>query len=87
VPIIRNSRPTTTGKAYMPYNGRFDGYWELSLKIWDLAAGLLIAQEAGAVVTGLQSGQDFLNPPHAILAANAIIHPQMLEILRGGWNR
>ena len=87
MPIIRNSRPTTTGKAYMPYNGRFDGYWELSLKIWDLAAGLLIAQEAGAVVTDLQGGLDFLQPPHSILAANAIIHPQMLEILRGGWNR
>jgi len=62
--------------------GRFDGYWELSLKIWDLAAGSLIAQEAGAVVTGLQGGLDFLMPPHSILAATAAIHPHMLEVLR-----
>jgi len=62
--------------------GRFDGYWELSLKIWDLAAGSLIAQEAGAVATDLQGGQDFLLPPHAILAATAAIHPHMLEVLK-----
>ncbi len=64
--------------------GRFDGFWELTLKIWDLAAGSLIAQEAGAVVTDLHGGPDFLLPPHAILAASPAIHPQVLEILQGG---
>ena len=62
--------------------GRFDGYWEIRLKPWDLAAGALIAQEAGAVVTKLRGEADYLNPPHSILAANPKIYPQMLEIFQ-----
>jgi len=61
--------------------GRFDGYWELRLKPWDVAAGGLIAAEAGAVVTNLHGGEDYLSPPQSILAANPAIHPQMLTVL------
>ena len=39
--------------------GRFDGYWELSLNPWDLAAGALIALEAGAVVTNLDGAKGY----------------------------
>ncbi|MBC7123741.1 MAG: inositol monophosphatase, partial [Pseudothermotoga sp.] len=38
--------------------GRFDGYWEVALKPWDVAAGALIAQEAGVVVGGLNGEFD-----------------------------
>ena len=62
--------------------GRFDGYWEIRLKSWDVAAGGLIAAEAGAVVTNRFGGHDYLSPPQSIVAANAFIHPQMLEVLR-----
>ncbi|MFH2102196.1 MAG: inositol monophosphatase family protein [Chloroflexota bacterium] len=62
--------------------GRFDGYWELSLKPWDVAAGGLIAEQAGASVTNLDGGPDYLSPPNSILAASPALHPQMLEILR-----
>ena len=61
--------------------GRFDGYWELRLKPWDVAAGGLIAAEAGAVVTNLHGGEDYLSPPQSILAANPALHPQMLAVL------
>jgi myo-inositol-1(or 4)-monophosphatase len=61
--------------------GRFDGYWELSLKPWDMAAGSLIAAEAGAVVTTLEGGPDILTPPCSLIAAPPVIHAKMLGVL------
>jgi myo-inositol-1(or 4)-monophosphatase len=62
--------------------GRFDGYWELSLKPWDVAAAGLIAQEAGAIVTNVDGAPDFIHPPQSVLAANPVLHAQMLEHLK-----
>jgi myo-inositol-1(or 4)-monophosphatase len=61
--------------------GRFDGFWEIRLSPWDVAAGGLIAQEAGAIVTDLYGNPDFLSTPQSILAANPLIHPLMLRVL------
>ena len=61
--------------------GRFDGYWELSLKPWDLAAGGLIAAEAGAIVTNLAGQSDYLTPPCSLLAAPPSLHEKMLVVL------
>jgi myo-inositol-1(or 4)-monophosphatase len=61
--------------------GRFDGYWELSLNPWDIAAGGLIAAESGAVVTNLDGQGDYLTPPCSLLAAPPGLHAKMLEIL------
>jgi myo-inositol-1(or 4)-monophosphatase len=61
--------------------GRLDGYWELTLNAWDMAAGALIALEAGATVTNLQGQSELLVPPYSLLAASPSLHPQMLEIL------
>ncbi len=60
--------------------GRFDGFWEQNLHPWDTAAAVLIASEAGAVVT------DFANNPFTIdkkeiLATNGNIHAEMLSLL------
>lgn len=52
--------------------GRYDGYWERELHIWDIAAGALIAQEAGALVEGLRIGQDPLRDGDLICANNDI---------------
>jgi myo-inositol-1(or 4)-monophosphatase len=60
--------------------GRFDGFWELGLKPWDLAAGCLLIQEAGGLVTDLDDAQSFMESGN-IIAANPVIHPQMLEII------
>lgn len=48
--------------------GRFDGFWEFKLKAWDVAAGGLIAREAGAKVTAINGREDFLASPLSILA-------------------
>jgi myo-inositol-1(or 4)-monophosphatase len=58
--------------------GRFDGFWEPVLQSWDLAAGALIALEAGAVVTNIDGEPDILTYPQSILAANHRLHPLML---------
>jgi myo-inositol-1(or 4)-monophosphatase len=63
--------------------GRFDGYWELSLNPWDVAAGGLIATEAGAIVTNLDGQSDYLTPPCSLLAAPPLLHEKMLVILSG----
>jgi myo-inositol-1(or 4)-monophosphatase len=62
--------------------GRFDGYWELSLSPWDLAAGALIVLEAGGKVTRLDGSADYLAPPYSVLAGNPAIHAEMLEYFR-----
>jgi myo-inositol-1(or 4)-monophosphatase len=64
-------------------SGRFDGYWELSLRAWDAAAGALIAGEAGATVTDIHGKPDYMTPPQSILAAGPALHPKMLAVLKG----
>lgn len=61
--------------------GRVDGFWEVRIKSWDVAAGGLVAEEAGAVVTNIHGCPDYLISPCSILAASPIIHAQMLELL------
>lgn len=58
--------------------GRFDGFWEIRLNAWDVAAGTLIVREAGGTVTDLQGQPDVLGPTRSILAANPRLHPQIL---------
>jgi myo-inositol-1(or 4)-monophosphatase len=62
--------------------GRFDGFWELKLKPWDVAAGILILHEAGGEVSDLSGGRFGIRDGD-ILASNGKIHGQMIEILRG----
>ena len=66
--------------------GRFDGFWELRLSPWDVAAGALIVTEAGGQVTGL-GGQPFDLYAKEILASNGRIHPAMQRILRAQGSR
>ncbi|MEJ2731225.1 MAG: inositol monophosphatase family protein [Deltaproteobacteria bacterium] len=60
--------------------GRFDGFWEQNLKPWDKAAGVLIAAEAGAVITNF-SNQPFSINQNEILVTNGRIHQEMLDLL------
>ncbi len=64
--------------------GRFDGFWEISLKPWDVAAGGLIAEEAGARVTNVRNEPDYLSPPQSIVAAAPGIHGEILANLVAG---
>lgn len=61
--------------------GRLDGFWEKSVHNWDIAAAGLILQEAGGVASNIFGGEDYLQDPISIVAANPIIQPQLLEIL------
>lgn len=62
--------------------GRIDGFWEYGLKPWDVAAGNLIASEAGAVVTGIN--EEFSIYGNSILTANGPLAEKLLEVLRRG---
>jgi len=61
-------------------NGRLDGYWELDLEPWDMAAGGLIAAEAGARISGTR-GEEYNPHRRSVLAANPKLHAQMLLVL------
>jgi myo-inositol-1(or 4)-monophosphatase len=58
--------------------GRFDGFWELALGPWDMAAGGLIVSEAGGRVTNVRGGPWRLEGP-GILASNGLIHDAILS--------
>jgi myo-inositol-1(or 4)-monophosphatase len=62
--------------------GRFDGFWEMSLNPWDIAAGGLIAEEAGAVVTNVHGDRDYISPPPSVIAASSGIHTRILQELQ-----
>lgn len=59
--------------------GKLDGFWELNLKIYDIAAGVLIVTEAGGVVTDFAGKTD--NQPFETLATNGKIHTELSEML------
>jgi len=62
--------------------GRFDGYWESKLKPWDIAAGILIVEEAGGRVSDFQD-EPAPESGREALASNGRVHDAMLEVLRG----
>jgi myo-inositol-1(or 4)-monophosphatase len=61
--------------------GRMDGFWERDLKPWDIAAGALIAAEAGGRVTNF-AGEAFTSRGRDVLATNGQLHAAMLEVIR-----
>jgi len=62
--------------------GRYDGFWELGLKRWDMAAGLLLVREAGGFATDPQGG-DPLETGH-VVAANPNLHRVLTEYVAAG---
>ena len=63
--------------------GRFEAYFEFNIHIWDIAAGILLVQEAGGKVTDYSGGDDYLHGKE-LLAAGAI-HGEALEIIKKYW--
>ena len=61
--------------------GRLDGFWEQHLKPWDVAAGALIAREAGGRVTGMD-GSAFDPAAAHLVASNGLVHEEMLDVIR-----
>jgi myo-inositol-1(or 4)-monophosphatase len=60
--------------------GRYDGFWELGLKPWDMAAGTLLIQEAGGLVSDLEGNNQFLETG-SVVAGNPKIFAQLLSLV------
>ncbi len=77
---VRRDGSAAIDMAYVAC-GRFDGFWEEGLNPWDVAAGLLLIEEAGGQVT-FYNGEKYniYSPP--ICGSNGLIHREMLEVLR-----
>ncbi|MGH9948225.1 MAG: inositol monophosphatase family protein, partial [Pyrinomonadaceae bacterium] len=76
---VRRDGSAAIDMAYVAC-GRFDGFWEEGLNPWDLAAGKLLIEEAGGVVSNYDGSPfSIYQPP--ICSSNAAIHNQMLEVL------
>jgi myo-inositol-1(or 4)-monophosphatase len=77
---IRRDGSAAIDMAYVAC-GRFDGFWEEGLQPWDVAAGVLLIEEAGGRVSYYDDSKfSIYKPP--ICASNKSIHTEMLEILR-----
>ncbi len=72
---IRRAGAATLDLAYVAC-GRLDGFWELGLKIWDLAAGILLVKEAGGMVCDMEGADDYLKSGN-VIAGN----PKILKLL------
>ncbi len=87
---IRRAGSAALDLAYVAA-GRLDGFWEIGLKPWDMAAGVLLIQEAGGLVGDFAGGHRFMDtgnlvaaPPKLFKAMLQQIQPQLSEPLRRG---
>ena len=82
--LIRTQGIRRAGAAAMDFvalaSGSVDGYWEFGLNPWDVAAGVLLVQEAGGHVTEMNGDPVHLEAPR-LLASNGHLHAEMGEIL------
>ena len=62
--------------------GRLEGFVELSLQPWDYAAGMLLVEEAGGMVTGPEGKPLSLQAGGGVLASNGLLHRDLLEMLK-----
>ena len=61
--------------------GRFDGFWEFNLQAWDIAAGALMVQEAGGIVSDFNNAQDFLTSGN-IVCGSPHVHQELIDIIQ-----
>jgi myo-inositol-1(or 4)-monophosphatase len=64
---MRNSGSIGLDLCYTA-TGRLDGYWAHGVELWDVAAGLLIAKESGALISDFNGDPKYLNGDHFICA-------------------
>ena len=72
---IRRAGSAALDLAYLS-TGRLDGFWEIGLKPWDMAAGILLVQEAGGVITDFSFENDYLKSGN-LIAGNPKMHQAM----------
>ncbi len=79
---LRRAGSAALDMAYVAA-GRLDGYWEFKVSPWDIAAGVLLVQEAGGTVTSIDGTPLAFHSKMHILASNGLIHDDMLAVLEG----
>lgn len=77
---IRRAGAAALDLAYVAA-GRLDGFWEIGLQEWDLAAGSLLVQEAGGLISDLKGGHDFLKTGDVVCAPPKVFK-QMLQTIK-----
>ena len=78
---VRRTGSAALNLAYVAA-GRVDAFWALSTYAWDVAAGVLLVEEAGGVVTNLDGGPFDIRTPHPIATANRTLHEQFCKLLQ-----
>lgn len=63
-------------------NGQFEAFWELNLKPWDIAAGILLVEEAGGKVSDFQGKPLNVNEPRQLLTSNGQVHSQIISVFK-----
>lgn len=79
---IRRLGSAALDLAYVA-SGRFDAFFEIELQPWDLAAGMLLVQEAGGMVSDYEGNHLLPLHPSSLVASNAHIHKSMLNSTQG----
>ena len=77
---IRRAGVASLDLAYVA-SGRLDGFWEFNLKPWDIAAGVLLVQEAGGVSAELTGGVDYMQSGNIISANPKMIKAMLKKLL------
>lgn len=77
---IRRAGSAALDLAYVAA-GRMDAFWEICLKPWDIAAGALLVEEAGGIVSDLAGGQDYLNTGN-IITGGSKTHRALLQAIQ-----
>jgi len=77
---IRRAGAATLDLAYVAC-GRLDGFWEMGLKIWDLAAGVLLIKEAGGLICDPHGGENYLKTGD-IVATNPALMRHFLKTIK-----
>ncbi len=76
---VRRDGSAALDLAYLAC-GRFDGFWEDGLNAWDIAAGVLLIEEAGGRITDFSGAPLNIYTPK-VLASNGLIHDKMMQVL------
>jgi len=79
LPVTRDIRRTGSASIDLCYIacGKFEAYYECNLKPWDVAAGVLIVEEAGGKISD-EKGEEYRLGGHIILSSNTFVHDELL---------
>lgn len=82
VPRVRNIRSGGSAALHLAYvaAGRLNGFWELGLNAWDIAAGMLLVKESGGQVTDTRGDAYHLGVRN-VVATNGHIHRELTDVL------